>query len=103
MTRVVHVRQAKFIQFAPGNVYIGRDYQEFEDEGWGNPFHIGPDGDRAEVLRKYRKWILGNKYLLSRLHLLIDKTLGCWCKPEDCHGDVLVELVEGLRIALCLG
>ena len=18
------------------------------------------------------------------------KTLGCWCKPEDCHGDILV-------------
>lgn len=20
--------------------------------------------------------------------------LGCWCKPEACHGDVLVELLE---------
>ena len=25
---------------------------------------------------------------------LKDKTLGCWCKPEKCHGDVLVELID---------
>jgi hypothetical protein len=86
----------KFVQFAPGNVYIGRDYAEFTDEGWGNPFHIGKDGDRAEVLRKYREWILGNEYLLKRLPLLKGKVLGCWCKPEDCHGDVLAELVNAL-------
>jgi hypothetical protein len=23
------------------------------------------------------------------------KVLGCWCKPEACHGDVLIELIEG--------
>jgi hypothetical protein len=95
LTRVVQVRQAKFVQFAPGNVYIGRDYAEFVNEGWGNPFHIGPDGNREEVLAKYRKWALGNPYLLKRLHLLKDKVLGCWCRAgECCHGDVLVELVE---------
>lgn len=22
------------------------------------------------------------------------KNLGCWCKPEACHGDILVELIE---------
>ena len=22
------------------------------------------------------------------------KTLGCWCKPSPCHGDVLVKLVK---------
>jgi hypothetical protein len=93
---VVHVRKALFVQHNIDCVYIGRDYAEFTDEGWGNPFHIGKDGDRAEVLRKYREWVLDNPYVLERLSLLRDKVLGCWCKPEACHGDVLAELVNAL-------
>ena len=92
-TQVVHVRKFPFVQFAPNCVYIGRDYLEFKDEGWGNPFHVGPDGNRKEVLRKYREWIKNQPRLLARLPELKDKILGCWCKPLSCHGDVLVELL----------
>ena len=81
--RVVNLRQERF------DVYIGRGSK------WGNKFVIGRDGDRAEVIRKYREWILNNEYLLSCLAELKDKVLGCYCKPLPCHGDVLVELVEG--------
>lgn len=66
---------------------------------WGNPFKIGEYGDREEVVRKYRIWI---KQLLKLkpgfekdLLALKGKRLGCWCKPKACHGDVLVELIEG--------
>ena len=93
---VVHVRRSRFLQGDPACVYIGRDCQEFTDEGWGNPFHIGPDGDRAEVLQKYREWLADNEYLLNRLPALRGKVLGCWCKPESCHGDVLAEFVNAL-------
>ena len=58
-------------------------------------FLIGRDGNREEVIRKYREWIMKNDYLLSCLDELKDKVLGCYCKPLACHGDVLVELVEG--------
>jgi hypothetical protein len=95
-TSVVHVRKAHFQQGHPDCIYIGRDCQEFTDEGWGNPFHVGKDGDRAEVLAKYRDWASKNEYLLKRLHLLKGKVLGCWCHPLDCHGDVLAELVNAL-------
>ena len=30
------------------------------------------------------------------LEELEGKTLGCWCKPKTCHGDVLVELVNDM-------
>jgi hypothetical protein len=65
-TIVVHVRKAPFKQGHPDCVYIGRDCAEFTDEGWNNPFHIGRDGDRVEVLRRYREWLSGNEYLLKR-------------------------------------
>ena len=82
--KVVNLRKEKY------EVFIGRGSK------WGNKFVIGKDGDRGEVIRKYREWILNNKELLSSLHELKGKVLGCFCKPMACHGDVLVELVEKL-------
>ena len=82
---VVHCKRDRF------DVYIGRPSK------WGNPFVIGRDGDRDEVIRKYREWILAQPELLRDLHELDGKVLGCWCSPEKCHGDVLLELLGKLR------
>ena len=60
---------------------------------WGNPFVLGSDGDRTGVIRKYREWIAEQPELLADLHELEGKTLGCWCAPQPCHGDVLVGLL----------
>lgn len=61
---------------------------------YGNPYHIGADGDRAEVLRKYRAYLLQNPDLVEDAKReLIGKRLGCWCKPLDCHGDILIEFM----------
>lgn len=61
---------------------------------WGNPFKIGRDGTRKEVIAKYREWIV-SQTLMDDLEELRGKRLGCWCDPAACHGDVLVELLEG--------
>lgn len=83
-TRVVHVRREPF------DVYIGRPSK------WGNPFVVGKDGTRAEVIEKYRTWLMRNQLLMSSLQELRGKVLGCWCKPLLCHGDILVELADTL-------
>jgi len=85
MTKVVHCKKE------PYDIYIGRPSK------WGNPFLIAEDGTREEVIEKYRKWIINQPFLMNSLHELKDKTLGCWCKPKPCHGDVLVELVESRK------
>jgi hypothetical protein len=82
MTRVVHCKQE------PYDVYIGRGGP------WGNPFVIGKDGDREEVIRKYREWLGTQPDLMDALPSLKGKVLGCWCAPLPCHGDVLRELCE---------
>lgn len=84
MTKVVHCKKSEY------DVYIGRPSK------WGNPFIIGRDGTRQDVVDKYREWITNGdgKCLLKQLSELKDKTLGCFCKPEACHGDVLVELIN---------
>lgn len=61
---------------------------------WGNPFIIGVDGTREEVIRKYAYWVTEQEHLMSSLHELKGKKLGCWCKPKCCHGDVLARLAN---------
>jgi len=76
------------------------DYDVYIGHGtiWGNPFVIGRDGTRKEVIDKYRRYALGSKTIMDSLPFLKDKVLGCWCKPKACHGDVLIELVENKTI-----
>ncbi len=76
------------------DVYIGRPRRGFPANPWGNKFLIPRDGDRAEVIRKYRDWIVTQPDLMARLPELRGKRLGCWCAPLDCHGDVLADLVD---------
>ena len=72
------------------DVYIGRPSQ------WGNPYIVNLDGTREEVITKFRQHLLSSPELLSYLPTLVGKRLGCFCKPESCHGDVLVELLASL-------
>lgn len=84
-TKVVNCRKESY------DVYIGRPSK------WGNPFVIGKDGWRDEVIAKYKAWILCQPELLSQLHELKGKVLGCYCKPKACHGDVLAELADTVK------
>lgn len=92
--KVVHCKKERY------DVYIGRPSK------WGNPFtHIKDKKTKAdfvvstreEAIAKYHEWIITQPVLLKSLHELKDKTLGCWCKPQSCHGDVLIELVKELE------
>lgn len=90
-TRVVHCKKAAY------DVYIGRPSK------WGNPFShkLGTQaqfvvGSRDEAIAAYREWIVHQPELLAALPELKGKTLGCWCKPQSCHGDVLAALVDQL-------
>ena len=69
-------------------VYVGRG------SPWGNPFVIGVDGDRKEVLKKYRTYLSNRPDLVKRLPELKGKTLGCFCAPLPCHGHLLAELAN---------
>lgn len=62
---------------------------------FGNPFELGPDGDRDTVCDSFEIYF-GRKYSLhDRVLGLKGKVLGCWCYPERCHGNHFIELLEG--------
>lgn len=74
------------------DVYIGRGSR------WGNPYAIGFDGDRDEVIHKFKYDFERGFLRFSKedLRELKGKTLGCHCKPAACHGDVLAEYLNSL-------
>jgi hypothetical protein len=76
--------------FSKYDVYIGRPSK------FGNPFFIGKDGTREEVIAKYRALILSDKSPVSmeEIKALKGKVLACHCAPLACHGDVLAEIAN---------
>lgn len=71
-------------------VYVGRPTV------WGNPFVVGKDGTREEVVRKYRERIenFGPNSFIEIKKQLKGKDLVCWCAPKACHADVLLEIAN---------
>lgn len=98
--RVVNIR------IEPCTVYIGR-HKDGKHWGYGNPFVVGVHGNRKEVIEYCREWLLtgngrGNCYateknrrwILDNIEALRGQTLGCFCKPQECHGDIYIELLN---------
>ena len=82
-TTVVHCKVDEY------DVYIGRP------SIFGNPFVIGKDGTREDVLIKYYAWLTKQPTLVQRVKdELRGKRLGCWCAPKPCHGDILAEIAD---------
>ncbi len=59
---------------------------------WMNPFTSKNHGDDCLIL--YEKYIRQRKELYDALDELEGKELGCWCKPKQCHGDILIKLLN---------
>jgi len=88
------------------NIYIGRAGIVFingvrfpkNDSIFHNPFKIDDNTTREEVIEKYKQYITGKleiePELIQELLKLKNKNLGCWCAPEPCHGDILLELIN---------
>ena len=80
---VVHCRKSKY------DVFIGRPGP------YGNPFIIGRDGSREEVIAKHKEMVENNPELVKKIRReLRGKILGCFCAPNSCHGDTYAEIAN---------
>jgi len=90
----------------PDHKYIGRsgvvfiNNQRFpkKQSQWANPFKVKKEG-RDKSLELYERWVREKikKEGVEELKKLKDKVLGCWCKPEKCHGDILIKILNELE------
>ena len=95
--KVVHCKVEDY------DVYIGRS--RGTRGFWGNPFSHKEGAQakfkvatREAAISSYKSWlwqeIKAERITLEQLAALDGKTLGCWCKPKSCHGDVLTVAAE---------
>jgi hypothetical protein len=90
------------------NVYVGRAGVVFIDgkrypskpSPFANPFKIDNHHTREDVISLYRDWLHQRleqePSLYKDIKQLRGKNLGCWCFPEKCHADVLLEILDEL-------
>jgi len=64
---------------------------------WGNPYQVNADGTRVEVVAAYERDLYA-----GRLRVTVEDVrrelrgfdLYCYCAPELCHADVLLEVAN---------
>lgn len=86
MTKVVNVKKEPY------------DVSIMRPSIYGNPYVIGRDGTREEVIEKFKKYFYNRiqhdtAYLIAVVKLR-DQRIGCCCEPDPCHGDVYVEFLD---------
>ena len=82
MAMVLNVNRGTY-----AGVYVGRGSK------WGNPYRIKDytnPTDRDQVIELYRKNVLP-RFSKEDLEFLKGKNLLCYCAPQPCHGDLLLE------------
>jgi len=78
-----------------GSVYIGRIKPPKPQNPFANLYEIGKDGNRAEVIEKYRAWLMTQPELIERIKFALKgRDLVCYCAPLQCHGDLLLEIAN---------
>lgn len=100
MNKVIHASDMKN---HPDAVYVGRAMprQRLKGSKFANPFKIGRDGNRQEVLVRYTYW-MGAEGPIGDVPELRGRTLACWCRRDGekpghdnaCHADILSWLLE---------
>jgi hypothetical protein len=106
MTQIINIRKQNLSKIGfsnlkewlndSNNVYIGRCCHYVDgtyNSDFMNPFSLNKF-TLKEVLFKYLDYLIENPILIHKIKKLKGKTLGCWCKPNTCHGDIIVLLAE---------
>ncbi len=81
------------------DIYVGRG------SPLGNPLPIGPEIDRKTAIAYYHEWlpkklrdkdrkVCDEMNRIYRAAKARDVNLVCYCKPEDCHANIIKKLIE---------
>lgn len=105
MIYVANIKTYNFKDFPSGSasVYVGRAMPGRPGSPLHNPFKLAKGESRDECLSKYIKWFNdqpadspAHKEIVRLVEIARngDLVLLCWCAPEQCHGDVIKEVIE---------
>jgi len=83
------------------NINEPYDIPIFRGTLFGNPYEIGIDGTRSEVIKRFKRWftfLLKDPVFKEEVMKLKGKRLGCYCHPEkeNCHGKVIANYLNSI-------
>lgn len=94
---VVNIRSDDFDVYGGRQVTIRRPAGSIvlRRSPWANPFRLGVDGSREQVIAMFRAHFLTRTDLMRRARAeLAGKRIACWCAPDPCHLDVVAAVVN---------
>ena len=94
--------------FDTNTIYIGRanKYYGLRESPLSNKFRTNLSYNLTDVLQLYKSWLYTNFIKgegevyeeIMRLITLVKEgkeiNIACWCKPKQCHGDIIKEFVD---------
>ena len=90
-TKVVNIKNENY------DVYIGRAGRG-QSGYFGNPFRLLDNETRGATIERYKSYFYqrleSDPQFREQIHALKGKTLGCFCKPYPCHGDIICEYLN---------
>lgn len=96
-TKVVNIHKEQY------DVYIGRAGKGL-DGYFGNPIKLEKGEERGSTIEKYRDYFYDrlqtDSEFKKRILSLKGKSLGCFCAPNPCHGDVIKEYLDNYKFTL---
>ncbi|MGC6409105.1 DUF4326 domain-containing protein, partial [Bisgaard Taxon 45] len=109
ITRVINIDREDPSKYGSKYEYIGRNPKREKGKPiWSNPysmydFQVGGDTEelsRDSVIQKFAYGFerdnLPTNLKKEDTHQLAGKRLGCHCKPEKCHGDIIADYLNSL-------
>jgi hypothetical protein len=101
LDRKIPIRKINLKITKVSNKDLGDSYDFYIGRGtlWGNPYQMGKEGTRDEVIAKFaydfeRRFLKLPDQFDENIEKLRGKTLGCHCKPAACHGDVIANYLN---------
>lgn len=101
LDRGIPIRRVNLRITKVSNKDLGDSYDVYIGRGtlWGNPYQMGKEGTREEVIAKFaydfeRRFLKLPEKFDENIEKLRGKTLGCHCKPAPCHGDIIANYLN---------
>jgi hypothetical protein len=101
LDRKIPIRKVDLKITKVSNKDLGGSYDVYIGRGtlWGNPYQMGKEGTRDEVIAKFaydfeRRFLKLPEKFDENIEKLRGKTLGCHCKPAPCHGDIIANYLN---------
>lgn len=101
-TNVVHCKKEPYDEYIGRGSRLGNPFTHIKDRKTLAQYVV--DSRESSILNfeVYLRTLLENQRLSGSSELkdhllsLRGKTLGCFCKPKSCHGDVIAKIIEEL-------